>query len=142
MKRFSIHFNRLKNLVLIYIIFIGLVYVKLVQIKVFTRLIVNEKSICFVDIYRWISSKSTFSSRNYFCSGQPAHSYNFYFQQYDQCIGLYIQSNTTSCFRDSTCPNVSPFICQLSLFSIAKILNHPILFFSSRLIRKLWLLLN
>ncbi|CAF4031905.1 unnamed protein product, partial [Adineta steineri] len=38
------------------------------------------------------------------------------FQEYDQCIGLYIQSNTSSCLRDSTCENVSPFICELCLF--------------------------
>ncbi|CAF3386165.1 unnamed protein product [Rotaria sp. Silwood2] len=65
------------------------------------------------NIYRWITTALTFSNSNYFCSGQPAHIYNYYFQEYDQCIGLYIQSNTSSCLRDSTCSNVLPFICEL-----------------------------
>ncbi|UJR38031.1 hypothetical protein I4U23_030713 [Adineta vaga] len=65
------------------------------------------------NIYRWVASQSMFSSSNYFCSGQPAHTYNYYFQQYDQCIALYIQSNTSSCLHDSTCPNALPFICEL-----------------------------
>jgi hypothetical protein len=69
-----------------------------------------------LDVYQWITSQIIFSQSKYFCTGQPAHSYNYYFQQYDQCIGLYIQSNTSSCLRDSTCPNIAPFICELSTF--------------------------
>ena len=75
--------------------------------------------IVFLDVYRWITSGSILSNSTYFCSGQPAHAYNYYFQQYDQCVGLYIQSNTSSCLRDSTCPNVSPFICELCKFCIS-----------------------
>ncbi|CAF0720794.1 unnamed protein product [Adineta steineri] len=71
-----------------------------------------------LDIYRWITSQTLFSNSNYFCSGQPLHTYNYYFQEYDQCIGLYIQSNTSSCLRDSTCENVSPFICELCSYMI------------------------
>lgn len=70
----------------------------------------------FSDIYRWISSTEQFSSMNYFCSGQPAQRYNFYFQEYDQCIGLEIPSNSSACFRDWTCPNVARFLCELCQF--------------------------
>ncbi|CAF0721364.1 unnamed protein product [Adineta steineri] len=70
------------------------------------------------NIYRWITSQTLFSNSNYFCAGQPLHTYNYYFQEYDQCIGLYIQSNTSSCLRDSTCDNVSPFICELCSYMI------------------------
>jgi hypothetical protein len=76
--------------------FIGLVYVKHVRIIVRSFLI--------------------FSNSSYLFLGQPAHAYNYSFQQYHQCIGLYIQSNTSSCLWDSTWPNVSPFICELCRF--------------------------
>ena len=74
----------------------------------------------FLDVYKWVTSGSNFANSNYFCPGYPAHGYNYYFQQYDQCLGLYIQSNTSACLRDSTCPNIASFICELCKFDLLR----------------------
>ena len=68
------------------------------------------------DAYRWVTSASVFSTWNFFCSGQPAHQFNFYFQQFDQCVGLSVRTNSSTCLEDATCPAVARFLCELCRF--------------------------
>ena len=118
----SLHCNRAINSIYTWIISTGSAYVKLDRIKVslfWLDIYRRIKESVGLDVYKCVTSGSTCSNSNYFCSGYPAHAYNYYFQQYDQCLGLYIQSNTSTCLRDSTCPNVAAFICELCKFDLS-----------------------